>query len=275
LRGVQKKTQRLRGWQKGLVGNKQGGHIEDQQLTIYSGRLLLSAFLICRKGLEMNQVSVVMPFDGKEVLTVRDQEGKVWISVKRICENIGVDWANQWVKIRADQRFNCCGITIVAEDGKQREMFCIPLEQLNGWLFTINANKVRSDVKPRLIAYQKECMDALYKHFMPRGEQDLSGFMATLSGLETKIDAMRKDTNEKLDYIIGVEDLAFGDLAPVVKDLINQVAAKYNMSRKAVWGLGRKQCDISSYQKGTEKLVSFYKRLLIGMESVKDEKGAK
>ena len=89
--------------------------------------------------------------------------------------------------------------------------------------------------------------------------------------MRADIKTIHTDMNDKLDYIIGVEDLAFGDLAPVVKDLINQISAKYGMSRKAVWGLGRRECDISSYQKGTEKLISFYKRLLIGMEAVKKE----
>jgi hypothetical protein len=214
----------------------------------------------------MNQVKVVMPFDGKEVLAVKDENGTPWISVRSICEAIGIDWPSQWVKLMADHKYRCCDIPTPSEGGPQA-MVCLPLNQLNGWLFTINANKVREDIKPRLIAYQQECMDVLYKHFMPKGEQDLSTFMEGILGVRTEI----KDMNEKLDYIIGVEDLAFGDLAPMVKELINQVAAKYGMSKKAVWGLGRKECDISSYQKGTEKLISFYRRLLIGMESVKKE----
>jgi len=219
----------------------------------------------------MDQVSVVMPFDGKEVLAVRDQEGNVWISVKRICENIGIADRRQKEKLSQDSRFSWTHMSSTGSDGKEYSMFCIPLDQLNGWLFTINANKVRQDIKPRLIAYQQECMDVLYKHFMPRGEQDLSGVMKEVLSMKTDIKTMHADMNDKLDYIISVEDLAFGNLAPVVKDLINQTAAKFGISKKAAWGLGR-ECDISSYQKGTEKLVSFYKRLLIGMESVKEKR---
>ncbi|WP_267238503.1 phage antirepressor N-terminal domain-containing protein [Pasteurella multocida] len=32
-------------------------------------------------------------------------------------------------------------MSIVAEDGKLREMLCMPLKKLNGWLFSINSEK--------------------------------------------------------------------------------------------------------------------------------------
>jgi len=83
----------------------------------------------------MNQV--VMPFDGKVVETVTGQDGKPWISVRSVCQAIGVDVENQRRRIQADERFSCGAITATGSDGKQYEMFCIPLEQLNGWLFSI------------------------------------------------------------------------------------------------------------------------------------------
>ncbi|SPY32484.1 phage antirepressor N-terminal domain-containing protein [Pasteurella canis] len=52
-------------------------------------------------------------------------------------------------------------MSIVAEDGRIREMLCMPLKKLNGWLFSINPEKVRSDLKEKVIQYQEECFEAL------------------------------------------------------------------------------------------------------------------
>ena len=46
-----------------------------------------------------------------------------------------------------------------------QEVFTIPLSKLNGWLFSINPNKVKPEVKAKLIEYKNECFDVLYKHF--------------------------------------------------------------------------------------------------------------
>jgi hypothetical protein len=37
-------------------------------------------------------------------------------------------------------------ITSVASDGKEREMLCLPLEFVFGWLFTIDSERVRGAI---------------------------------------------------------------------------------------------------------------------------------
>ena len=44
---------------------------------------------------------------------------------------------------------------------------CLPLSMLNGWLFGVDVNRVKEEIKPKLIRYQEECFDVLAKHFMP------------------------------------------------------------------------------------------------------------
>lgn len=41
----------------------------------------------------------------------------------------------------------------------------MPLKKLNGWLFSINPEKVRSDLKEKVIQYQEECFEALYNYW--------------------------------------------------------------------------------------------------------------
>ena len=37
---------------------------------------------------------------------------------------------------------------------------------LNGWLFGVDANRVKDEIRPKLIRYQEECFDVLHQHFM-------------------------------------------------------------------------------------------------------------
>ena len=46
-----------------------------------------------------------------------------------------------------------------------QEVFTIPLSKLNSWLFSINPNKVKPEVKAKLIEYKNECFEVLHKHF--------------------------------------------------------------------------------------------------------------
>ncbi|HAS8353861.1 TPA: hypothetical protein I7721_22630, partial [Vibrio vulnificus] len=49
--------------------------------------------------------------------------------------------------------------------GGLQEMLCIPLRKLNGWLFSINPNKVKASIRDKLIAYQEECFAALHDYW--------------------------------------------------------------------------------------------------------------
>lgn len=80
-------------------------------------------------------------FLGKEV-TLVDKNGVAYVAMREIVEGIGLDWKGQHKKLmEQSEKFNCGHITTVAKDGKNREMLCIPIKKLNGWLFGLNPNK--------------------------------------------------------------------------------------------------------------------------------------
>lgn len=53
-------------------------------------------------------------------------------------------------------------------NGGIQEMLMLPIKYLNGWLFGVNANRVKPEIKERLLEYQRECFDVLNRHFMPQ-----------------------------------------------------------------------------------------------------------
>ncbi len=113
---------------------------------------------------EKNLVKAV-PFHGQELAMV-DHNGEPYVAMRPVCDGIGLEWARQSQKLTdQSEKFNCVHMPTVAADGKQREMVCIPLKKLNGWLFSINPEKVAEGIRDRVIAYQEECFQALYDYW--------------------------------------------------------------------------------------------------------------
>lgn len=104
-------------------------------------------------------------FLGKEV-TLVDNNGVAYVAMREIVEGIGLEWARQAQKLNNQkEKFSCVHMYTTASDGKKYEMICIPIKKLNGWLFSLNPNKVRSDLKERLENYQEECFLALWDYW--------------------------------------------------------------------------------------------------------------
>lgn len=113
----------------------------------------------------MNQVQNIS-FHGQTV-SVFSKNNQHYVAMKPIVENIGLDWVSQHKKIQRSEILNSTMVmmTIVAEDGKKREMLCLPLDYLNGWLFGVDARRVKPEIRERLLTYQRECFRVLNNHF--------------------------------------------------------------------------------------------------------------
>jgi len=102
-----------------------------------------------------------VPFYDQKISVVIKGRDK-FIVMKPICKNLELDWNGQCRKLLSHRDFEYRLVTVVSSDGKRRDMGCIPLKNLNKWLFSINVNKMRS---PKLVeCYQKECLAILENH---------------------------------------------------------------------------------------------------------------
>ena len=110
----------------------------------------------------INEVSLQVVVDDREQL----------IPIKPVCDILGVNYTSQVDKLKEHPIFRS---TIpqrgtVAADGKEREMLCIPLRFFSGWLFSINPNNVKEEIKEKLIQFQLKCNDILFDYFFNRAE---------------------------------------------------------------------------------------------------------
>lgn len=109
----------------------------------------------------MNMMTV--PFYGDSLYVV-NHNGEPYVPMKPIVEGMGLDWKSQHKKI--SQRFSkgMVEITIPSAGGVQA-MTCLALRKLAAWLQTISPNKVRPEIRDRVIQYQEECDDVLYEYW--------------------------------------------------------------------------------------------------------------
>ncbi|WP_207629261.1 phage antirepressor N-terminal domain-containing protein [Photorhabdus cinerea] len=108
--------------------------------------------------------TINVPFHGQQIITAM-VAGIAYVAMKPIVENIGLSWASQTVKLnKQKEKFGCFDIEIPSKGGIQK-MLCLPLKKLNGWLFSINPEKVRSDIRDKLVQYQEECFTVLYEYW--------------------------------------------------------------------------------------------------------------
>lgn len=111
------------------------------------------------------------------IAATSNEQGEVLIPIRPICDALGVNSNGQIEKIKMDPILGATDklSLSVGPDGKQREMVCLPLQYVFGWLFTINTGNVDERAKESVIRYKKECYDALYNHFARARQRQIDG----------------------------------------------------------------------------------------------------
>ncbi|MEG9532512.1 phage antirepressor N-terminal domain-containing protein [Mannheimia indoligenes] len=157
-------------------------------------------------------------FFGSDVLVINHND-KPYVAMKQLAENIGLVWHAQFERLQRNDILNSSirMIRMVAEDGKEREMVCLPLHYLNGWLFGVNPSRVNPEIKDKLIRYQTECYEVLWDYWTTGIAKwdDIRQQRETLEENESESKkrgseagrALQKRKIEKHTYEIGVERL--------------------------------------------------------------------
>lgn len=128
-----------------------------------------------------------IPFHG-QTIPVFTQNHQHYVAMKPICENIGLQWEAQFKRIKRNDILNSAisMMEMVAQDGKKRQTLCLPLEYLNGWLFGVDARRVKPQIRERLLQYQRECFQVLAAHFMQPKQPPAVALPAVVTELPTR-----------------------------------------------------------------------------------------
>jgi len=108
-------------------------------------------------------------FLGYEIDLVRDDDGKPYVPLKRLCEILGIDHKWEIRKVKREDIFEGRVLDVPSKGGTHRKTFCLPFGDLYWWLFTVDTNIVRPEIIDKVIDYKRESSRAL-RNYETRGE---------------------------------------------------------------------------------------------------------
>ncbi|MFN7049743.1 phage antirepressor N-terminal domain-containing protein [Proteus mirabilis] len=112
----------------------------------------------------MTSISTInVPFHGANLCIV-NRDGNPYVPMKPIIEDMGLDWASQFTKLKKRFSKGIVEIAIPSKGGEQ-SMICLAMHKLTGWLYSIMPNKVKPEIRDKVIKYQEECDDVLYEYW--------------------------------------------------------------------------------------------------------------
>ncbi|MBF7685945.1 phage antirepressor N-terminal domain-containing protein [Acinetobacter sp. B10A] len=113
----------------------------------------------------MNSLTqITVPFHSAELYLV-EHNGQPYTPMKPIVEGMSLDWASQFNKLKQKFASTIAEIAMVANDGKERLMICLPVRKLPAWLYSISPNKIKPELRDTVILYQNECDDVLWDYW--------------------------------------------------------------------------------------------------------------
>ncbi|MEM7336327.1 MAG: phage antirepressor N-terminal domain-containing protein [Chloroflexota bacterium] len=130
---------------------------------------------------------------------VQDENGRenVYVPLRPLVEGMGLDWSAQYRRIKKNIVLREVCTSVVVTTTQARETLCIPISHLNGFLFGINANRVKANIRPLLLAYQQNCYRVLFDAF--NGIESMTRFYQAMghegSWIDKRIDKHTSSTD--------------------------------------------------------------------------------
>ena len=183
-------------------------------------------------------------FNGERITAIRES-GKIYVSVKNVCDNLGMDLKQhkaQKLKLRNDGLLKG-GIKLypLKSNGGIQETMLLELDYLPIWLAKINPSRFSKELKKQLIEYQLKAKDVLADEFLgkrtlPEVQTSIAmiplskaHYWAEIKSIADNASKVRKRTYKKLCKL--TQDLAaitkeVDDLAGMtfdVEELLNKI----------------------------------------------------
>lgn len=188
------------------------------------------------QSLQPIEQKTILFYEDEITAVVVEENGRqqIYVPLRPICNYLGLDWAGQYQRINRDpvlsEAINSIGVTPTELDPSSNrprtsDMICLPLKYLNGWLFGVNANRVKDDLRERVIRYQRECYDILAQAFQtPAARPDASTTLLQVRELGLAIARMAEEQIE-FDHRLGAAENRLDHAAIVVSDVRRRLTA--------------------------------------------------
>lgn len=184
---------------------------------------------------------VKVPVCGEEIDAARIGD-TIWISVRRVCDVLGVASNKQIERLRRKPWASGTVMVSVAEDGKAREIFCIPHRAFPMWLATIDTSRSTAPGLPAALErFQREAADVLHRHFFGAPAIAPQGITAeqlatALAPFATAFEALAKTVAAMNDRVAALEERARD--GRIGREQVNAIKARASSCAKSLGACG-------------------------------------
>lgn len=202
----------------------------------------------------MPEIIQGFPFEfyGETYVAYLADDRQFYIRLEDVCKGLEIDPASQRRRIQndeaiADKLVNMPFETPYQDTTRIRDVAFLNLRALPYWLGTIDAKRVKEEIRPRVILFKRDFAETAW--FVYRGEilppeiiaevdsyatpyeRELAELMADFRGLKSKLDALSGRVDEELSRVgLTLEDLG-GRFAAVEARVIAEAAVNSQQAR--------------------------------------------
>ena len=189
----------------------------------------------------MSEESALVPVEERtitfyddEIRLVIVQSGsgqQAYVPIRPICEFLDVALSPLLRRINRDPILSevTTSVTVTVTEGGQRgQMLCLPIDYLNGWLFGINADRVKPEIRERLLRYQRECYQILAQAFIGAAADTSTPTMTALAQVREMGMAIVRMAEEQMEFErrLTTSEGRLNQAAVVVGDLTRRRATR-------------------------------------------------
>ncbi len=157
-------------------------------------------------------------FYGDQIVAAQTADEEIYVPVRPICVYLGLSWPGQRERINRDPVLAEAirSVRVTRTEAGEREVLCLPLEFLPGWLFGISTARVKPELQEKITRYRRECFRVLWRAFQgdvlqaaPLPPVDLSGAALALE-IATAVQHMAQqqlDMEGRLGQVAGRQEV--------------------------------------------------------------------
>jgi hypothetical protein len=204
----------------------------------------------------MESSKALVPSDTREIdfygdlLTVGIAEETAYVALRPITDFLGLAWAPQYQRLQRDEILaeETRLVVMAGADGKQREMFCLPIMFLPGWLFGISASRVKPELKEKVIRYQRECFQILWQAFQSRAATPdvIPQLVADQAETRARVSNLEQDMKAVKVILSEIRGLSTAHRA-TAKEMVDQISKISGTAHRYIWSDLNKAFHVAAY----------------------------
>ena len=221
-----------------------------------------------------------------DLITVAIVNDTAYVPLRPICDYLGLSWSGQRERTMRDlvlkEEAALVRVTRSTATGGIPDSLCLPLEYLPGWLFGINASRVKPDLQEGVIRYQRECFRILWQAFqsravttdvIPQLVTDQAETRVRVDTIEQDVKAIDQSVKEMKVILSEIRGLS-NEHRATAKEMVDQLHKFSRTQHRYIWSDLNKTFRVASYTDiPDEKWAEVQKWLQQRLDSARQGKG--